>query len=605
MCVLCLSETSVCLPARAPVYVCVSSLCVCPSLLLSAHSLCIVGSVDDVDLVDLEGLLPGGDSELLREVQRETDRQTQGLETSLCLSVPDSPFDLDRRGSAGELGSLAKTIVASPPAVTERQRGVEKGVAWEVFIDDVDTNGAVRNGSKILGLKEANQLLVWNSKLRDMRPVGLSTVRIEGVGAGRMPAVLELWAKGQQEPVAVEQVRTVRSFSVSSFTGLKVERAVTDVEDTSACTCDLRVALRVGPYGGNLTAGGEAAKGSAQKLGCDRACCFLSTSEIGFTAAQHKSTLGEDEWLIPHAFSATSVRSCCHTLPSSVRSVLQGKAAKLEDRQYPFYFVAVLEDSTRVLVEGSFRMQSGSDERMVAMTQQKRRWRKDEINAVASGKRQSLASLDGNELKQNQEKQREAQSAARDTESTFRCKRCGRSKKQRASSCPCSSGDKAAASPHIMTKQRTPLRSEEGKAEGSARRPDYMFRCKHCSAPKKQPRSLCPCNGTGLYPQAGRDRERQSGFSLSLCGSASASAELFQGTPEAAVAAAAAERRTERDSDPIFRKMELDDISSSQDDIVPISEAGSLAEMDEPGWAHAIDMSDSSWNDLIPSGMEV
>ena len=583
-----------------------SRLCaIVPSHWCRARSLSVVGSVDDVDLADLEGLLPGGDSELLREVHREPARQIEGLETSLCLSVPDSPFDLDRTEPARELGSLAKTIVTSSPAAAERQRGVEKGAAWEVFIDDVDTDGAVRNGSKILGLKEANQLLVWNSKLRDMRPVGLSTVRIEGVGAGRMPAVLELWAKGQPEPVAVEQVRTVRAFSVSSFTGLKVERALTDVEDASASTCDLRVSLRVGPYGGNLTAGGEAAKGSAQKLGCDRACCFLSTSEIGFTAAQHKSTLGEDEWLIPHAFSATSVRSCCHTLPASVRSVLQGKAAKLEDRQYPFYFVAALEDRTRVLVQGSFRMQSGSDERMVAMTQQKRRWRKDEVNAVASGKRQSLASLDGNELKQNQEQQRETQSAVSDTERSFQCTRCGQPKKQRASSCPCSSGDKTAASPHVMAKQRTPLRSTEGKAEGSARRPDYMFRCKHCSATKKQPRSLCPCNGTGLYPRAERDRERERGLSLSLCGSASASVELFQGTPEAAVAAATAERRTETDSDPIFRKMELDDITASQEDIVPFSEAGSLAEMEEPGWAHAIDMSDSSWNDLIPSDMEV
>ena len=637
-----------------------------------------VGSVDDqhevsmssVDLVDLEGVLPGGDGELLAAVPQHA-AGWETTERSPPMIAPDSPLEPD-------LGGVAKTIITSPAAAASAG-GATKGVDWKVFTETLETDGAIRNGSKIVGLKEANQLLVWNSKLRDMKPVGLSTVRIEGIGPGRMPAHLELCAKGQNEPVAVEQVRTVQAFSVSSFTGLKVERAATD-DGTSASRCDLRVTLRIGPYGGYLTEGAETAKGSAQNLGCDRACCFLPTSEIGFTAAQYKSTLGDDEWLIPHAFSATPPRSCSHTFPSSVRTALQGKAAKVEDRQYPFYFVAVLEDRTRVLVEGSFRMQSGTDERMVAMTQQKRRWRKDEVKGSAPGKRQSLASLDTNELKQKKQaasaSQRAAATSKRATPTskratptskratptptratptsaslaaagagagagavagagdvggivyTCRCKRCGRPKKQKASSCPC---PKTEGSPLMQPQQRV---IEESPMKGSSsHRPDYTSKCKHCSMVKKQPRSLCPCNGTGVYPhhmvamqsspdpQAGLQvdgsfsapRTPMQPGSGDDSGGDDASSELFQGTPEAAVAAAAADGAGA--SGPIFRKMHLDDFSMiqpgpmSQEDmghsLADLNEsADSLAEMEEPGEANAIDMSDSSWDTLIATELE-
>jgi hypothetical protein len=92
-----------------------------------------------------------------------------------------------------------------------------------------------------------------------------------------------------------------------------------------------------------------------------------------------------------------------------------------------------------------------------------------------------------------------------------------------------------------------------------------------------------------------------------------ASSELFQGTPEAAVAAAAADGAGA--SGPIFRKMHLDDFSMiqpgpmSQEDmghsLADLNEsADSLAEMEEPGEANAIDMSDSSWDTLIATELE-
>jgi hypothetical protein len=620
--------------------------------------------MSSVDLVDLEGVLPGGDGELLADVPKHA-AEWETTERSPPMIAPDSPLEPD-------LAGVAKTIITSPAAAASAVAGATKGVDWEVFTETLDTNGAIRNGSKIVGLKEANQLLVWNSKLRDMRPVGLSTVRIEGIGLGKMPVRLELCAKFQKEPVAVEQVRTVQAFSVSSFTGLKVEKAVAG-DETSASSCDLRVTLRIGPYGGYLTAGGDTAKGSAQNLGCDRACCFLPTSEIGFTAAQHKSTLGDDEWLIPHAFSATPPRSCSHTFPSSFRASLQGKAAKLEARQYPFYFVAVLEDSTRVLVEGSFRMQSGTDERMAAMTQQKRRWRKDEVKGSAPGKRQSLASLDANELKKQAAaaSQQAAATSKRATPTskratstskratpkpkratpkpkratptstspasagasevgdvvyTCRCKRCGRPKKQAASSCPC---PKTEGSPLMQPQQRV---IEESPMKGSsAVRPDYMSKCKHCLMLKKQPRSLCPCNGTGVFPHhlvamqsppdptaglhihdgsfsAPRTPMQPGGGGGESGGDATS--ELFQGSPEATVAAAAADGSGA--TGPIFRKMDLDDFSMVQPTQEDMGQnlaelngsVASLAEMEEPGEANAIDMSDSSWDTLIPTGLE-
>lgn len=565
-----------------------------------------VSSVDDqhdismssVDLVDLEGVLPGADRELLAAVPK----QAAGLETtkrSPPMVAPDSPLEPD-------LGGVAKTINTSPAGAAGTAAGATKDVDWEVFTETLDMNGAIRNGSKIVGLKEANQLLVWNSKLRDMRPAGLSTVRIEGVGLGRMPVRLELCAKGQTQPVAVEQVREVQAFSASSFTGLKVERAVAD-NGTSATTCDLRVTLRIGPYGGYLTAGGDTAKGSAQNLGCDRACCFLPTSEIGFTAAQHKSALGDDEWLIPHAFSERPPRSCSHTFPSSFRTAVQGKAAKLEARLYPFYFVAVLEDSTRVLVEGSFRMQSGTDERMAAMTQQKRRWRKEDVKG--SGKRQSLASLDANELKQQK------QAAAASQQAAATSKRATSTSK-RATPTP------KRATPKSKRATSSPMNGS------TSHRPDYTSKCKHCSMPKKQPRSLCPCNGTGVFPHhlvamqphpkpqsdlqvhdssfsAPRTPMQPGGGDDSSGGDATS--EFFLETPEATVAAAA------DSSEPMFRKIDLDDfnmIQPAQEDmghnLADLNEsAESLAEMEEPGEANAIDMSDSSWNtELIPTGSE-
>lgn len=559
-----------------------------------------VGSVDDrndisiasMDREELAGILPGADSELLAVVPRNV-AGWETTERSPPMVAPESPLE-------AELAPRTK-IVSSPPAASV-DGGATKGVDWEVFVDRLDTDGAIRNGSKIIGLKEANKLLVWNSKLRDMKPVGFSTVRIAGTGPGRMPVQLQLCAKGQKEPVAVEKVRTVRAFSVSSFTGLKVERAAID-DGTSASSCDLRVALRIGPYGGNLTPGGEVAKGSAQKLGCDRACCFHFTSEIGFTAAQFKSTLGDDEWLIPHSFSATSPRNCSHTLPSSVRSALQGKAAKLEARQYPFYFVAVLEDTTRVLVEGSFRMQSGSDERMAAMTQQKRRWRKEDVKGSALGKRQSLASLDANELKQKQQ-QAAARAAAVASPAAAspaavnkseaggvvyrcRCSRCGRPKKQAASSCPCS---KTAPCSPLLSKQQL-LIEESPLVVLSSRRPDYTTKCKHCSVPKKQPRSKCPCNGTGLHPQ------------LMVAAGSPLDPQVTVERPGAG---------GKGDVSPTFRKMDLDDINMSQpqenegpNGLQLNQSTDGLADMAEPGEADAIDMSDSSWNTLIPTDVEI
>ena len=74
---------------------------------------------------------------------------------------------------------------------------------------------------------------------------------------------------------------------------------------------------------------------------------------------------------------------------------------------------------------------------------------------------------------------------------------------------------------------------------------------------------------------------------------------------------AAAAADGSNDGESIFRKMELDDISMSQEDLgrsrfADLSEtADGLAEMEEPGEANAIDMSDSSWNtELIPTGLE-
>ena len=166
--------------------------------------------------------------------------------------------------------------------------------------------------------------------------------------------------------------------------------------------------------------------------------------------------------------------------------------------------------------------------------------------------------------------------------------------------------------------------------KGSSHRPDYTSKCKHCSMVKKQPRSLCPCNGTGVYPhhmvamqsppdpQVGlhvdgsfsAPRTPMQPGSGDDSGGGDATSELFQGTPEAAVAAAAADGGVT--SGPIFHKMELDDFSMiqpAQEDrghnIADLNEsADSLAEMEEPGEANAIDMSDSSWDTLIPTASE-
>jgi hypothetical protein len=485
-------------------------------------------TVSSIDHDELAGILPGGDDALLAAVpQQDRVEWLASSERSPPMAAPDSPF-------MGEFGPLAKTIMASPAG------GAPRGVEWEVFCDDLETNGAVRNGSKILELEEKNQLLVWNSKLRDTKPVGFSTLRIEGVGPGRMPVQLEMCAKGQQQPIAVEQVRTVADFSGTSYTGLKVERMASDNGATSCC--NLRIALRIGPYEG--TKGGGGAKGTPQKLGCDRACCVLPTAEIGFTPAQGiKSTLGEDDWLIPHAYSATSDRLCEHTFTSSVRSALQGKAAKSVVRQYPFYFVAVLEDSTRILVQGGFRLQSGSDQRMAAMTEQKRNWRQDNekvkvkakagvLNSAATRRRKGLATRDSNE--QQQQPQAAAAAAAPTAAAapaaggttspatpagasgyTSRCKHCGEPKKSNASKCPCPKPAAAAAAAPSPLQPRHQFLIEESPAKmpalrlgpsgspiGGQRRPrpDYTTKCRYCGVPKKQAASKCPCKGTGLHP---------------------------------------------------------------------------------------------------------
>ena len=125
--------------------------------------------------------------------------------------------------------------------------------------------------------------------------------------------------------------------------------------------------------------------------------------------------------------------------------------------------------------------------------------------------------------------------------------------------------------------------------------------------PKKQARSKCPCNGTGLHPH----QMIPIGTSTTdpKADLHAAGAELFNGTPEAAVAAAAADGSNDGES--IFRKMELDDISMSQEDLgrsrlADLSEtADGLAEMEEPGEANAIDMSDSSWNTLTQTEADV
>ena len=145
---------------------------------------------------------------------------------------------------------------------------------------------------------------------------------------------------------------------------------------------------------------------------------------------------------------------------------------------------------------------------------------------------------------------------------------------------------------------------------------------------KKQPRSLCPCNGTGVFPHhlvAMQPRPNphsdlqvhDSSFSAPRTpmqpgggddsGGGDATSEFFLETPEATVAAGA------DSSEPMFRKIDLDDfnmIQPAQEDmghnLADLNEsAESLAEMEEPGEANAIDMSDSSWNtELIPTGLE-
>lgn len=418
-------------------------------------------SFGSMDQSELSGILPGGDDAVLSAVPG-----WQSISRSPPMAAPDSPFQ---------------------PAAAEKCAGAE---GWAVFRDGLETDAAP-NGSQIVGLREADNLLVWNGKLRDGRPAGFSTLRLDNASAGRMPAAIELRAKGHSEPVAVERVRTVAAFTTSSFTGLKVERSAED--DGASGSCELRVAFRVGPYQATpkMAGGGN---GSAQKLGCDRACCFVPSAEIGFTAAPFSSALGEDEWLIPHAFSETRERACSHTLPAPVRNALQGRKVQ-GIRLYPFYFVAVLEDGVRVLVEGSFRLQSGSDERIVAMTQQKRRWRQTDENQdldkrrkeraaaaaamAAGGKRPTLGELDANGLSLSG-----GLGGAGDVVYTCRCRHCGQPKQHSASTCPC---PKEGAEKVVGLLPMLP-------------RAEWTSSCKHCRQLKRQPASKCECNGAGRHP---------------------------------------------------------------------------------------------------------
>ena len=533
---------------------------------LAHGSMAVVGedadtdtSIGSMDHSELSGILPGGDDAVLAAVPG-----WHSISRSPPMAAPDSLFQ-----PVAAAGS------------------VEKGVGWAVFQDGLETD-ATPNGSQIVGLREADHLLVWNSKLRDAKPPGLSTLRLDGVGAGRMPAAIELRTKGRQEPVAVERVQTVAAFTTTSFTGLKVERSA--VDDGASGRCDLHVAFRVGPYEATPKAAGGG-RGSAQKLGCDRACCFVPTADIGFTAAPFNSSLSEDEWLIPHAFSETRERACAHTLPASTRNALQGKKTASGSRTYPFYFVAVLENDERVLIQGSFRLQSGSDERIAAMTQQKKRWRQTDENhtlnkrrkeraaaaaAAGAGRGPTLAELDANGLPLSGGLGKEGCAVY-----MCRCKRCGQPKAQSASTCPCPKSDGALQ--QMMAGGLLPIIP-------ATKRPEWTSSCKHCGQMKRQPASKCACNGTGHHPSPLLSAAAAAGVADSLVIEA------------AALAAAKAEVRADLDA------LEADGVVIGEGEHSPASAvdaAASLASTLAEVKQEVIDGSETVWDSLVPTEVAI